>query len=529
MFPSPDLPPEPKIAAWEWRGIVLLQILYFLIALPGIDAPFTSMHFVRQNQTYDVAHHVYEEGWPAIITPRASFSQAYDPNDTFSPLTLPQQRYTIIHLEVPFHGIFGWPAAQLFPNHSRAIARLVSVAATLLLMVVFHRIIRRWIDPIPALAGVALFVSAPIIVHFGQVPTPDILATTGVAISFLYALRGNTAASSAAFLFTVLAKMSIILYGLPVLTALLVARNCRTAISFLTTAALWGAAPLLGIIVWILQSRHDPYGSWVVIGGFRPGSFGPITAHDLVDLRGYIQPAMFLLPFGCGVLGATALLFAARNHPPLMNIWLKAAIALALLLNYVGERIVWREPQYTVPVLFWLFLAASLGLPGLLALARKSGAWKITFTALLLLHLAIAANAIWFLKASRVPNFASIIAAGNLTPTDARIVVYAATPNASPSSWLGRNTLTVVPLPNPPPPEMLSRFDHQLQTFSQAGFTYLLVFDAQEHRSLNPLAPPSYESDYTSAKSPVRQHFDSEFQRVFEGNHVVLYALPGSG
>jgi hypothetical protein len=528
MGSSISLPANPGIYAWEWRWIGILQAFFLIIALFGLDGPFVSMHFVRQNQTADVAHHVYREGWSAVIAPKASFSELYQPDDIFSAVVVPTPRFTIIHLEVPFHGIIGWPAAQVFRHHERAVVRLVSVAFAIISIRIFFLIVRRWVDPYPALAGTTLWATAPLIVHFGQVPTPDILATTGMAVAFFFALRGNLAPSSGAFLFALLAKLSIIIYGLPILVALLVAKECRSTGQFIKLSVLWGAAPLLSVLIWISLSRHDPYGSWVITGGFRPGNFGSLQVTDLLHPGFYLAPLIYLLPFGLGILGLTGLAFALRSHPPRMNFWIKGAILFALLCNYVVEKIVWAEPQYTVPVIFWTLLAASFGLPLLFEKMRESHAWRFALATLLLLHFAIAGYGIVFLKASRMPNLGDVQAAALHTPADARIVVYAGTPNASPSNWLDRNTMTLIPLGKEPHPGMLDALDKQLEKIHRVGFDYLLVFDVEEHHRGNPFgtAKPNYDTDYTVASSPVRRYFDGKYQKIYEGDHVVLYQFP---
>jgi len=504
----------------------LLQVLFLIIALIGLDEPFVSMHFVRQNQTFDVATHVFREGWSAVVTPRASFTQLSSPDDPLSPLITPAPRFTIIHLEVPFHGLFGWPAALLVKDHERAIVRLVSVVFALLSIGVFHLIVRQWIEPQAALAGTALWAMAPFTIYFGQIPMPDMLATTGMALAFLFALRGNLAGSSVAFLFAILAKLSVIIYGLPILTALLIASNCRSIGSFLRITVLWGVVPLLGISAWLSLSRHDPYGSWVVFGGYRPGGYGALTLHDLAHPAFYLSPFVYLLPCGIGIIGAVGLLLAMVNNPPRMNFWLKAAILLSLFCNYSLERIVWLEPQYSVPVLFWVILAASMGLPRLFEKVRGSRPWRIAMVGIVVAHLVLVGATVIFLKSSRVPNYQDLVVAAQLTPPDARLVVYAATPSASPSSWTDRNTLTLHPIPTRTPADF-DAIAKQFLSFQEGGFDYLLVFDVEKHHRNIPFdsSAPVYDSDLTEQGSPFRRFCDDRYRKIFEGNHVILYSL----
>lgn len=38
-----------------------------------LDAPFLSAHNERQNQTFDMARHVFHDGWCSVITPKVSY------------------------------------------------------------------------------------------------------------------------------------------------------------------------------------------------------------------------------------------------------------------------------------------------------------------------------------------------------------------------------------------------------------------------------------------------------------------------
>ena len=86
-----------------WKLVWILQLIFVLTALPRLDAPFLSVHFERQNQTYDLARHVFHEGWSAVVFPKASFSVV-----DMKPNRLPS-----FVSRVPFHGILAWPIAAL--------------------------------------------------------------------------------------------------------------------------------------------------------------------------------------------------------------------------------------------------------------------------------------------------------------------------------------------------------------------------------------------------------------------------------
>jgi len=511
----------------EWQLVVFLQVFFFATALFGLNAPLTTMHFVRQCQTFDVAQHIFRDGWSSVLAPKASFSQQINPFELFSPLPVPSPRFTIIHLEFPFHGLFGWPAALIFPNHDLIVVRLVSVAFAMLSIAIVHLVLRHWLPPYPALAGTALWTTVPLVLYFGQVTTPDILATTGMTLAFLLALRGQIAGSSGAFLFALLAKLSIIVYGLPILVALLIARDCRSLGEFVKISLLWGALPLFGEMVWLSLGLHDPPDSWEVIGGsFSPGDYGHIHLADLRDSSFYLSAALFLFPFGCGIIGITGLCFALANRPRNMNLFLKGSILIAILFNYVFERIVWREPQYSVPVLFWVVLAASFGFPRLIEKYREGKLWRLLLPGLVVAQAAMVCMSLVFLKAPRAPNLRDIEAGAQLTPPDARVVVYAGISCTVPPVWLKRNTVQLYPFAGLDP-KILNSFANELQGFQKNGFNYLMVFDTQDHLRSNVLTHSEklYSSNDTSPTSPIRRFFDDRYKIIFKGDHVILYSL----
>jgi len=525
--PGTGAPGSSRPTRAEWIGIGVLQAFFFVTALFGLNGPFASTDSQRQNYTFDVAQHIFHEGLSAVITPRASFSQLSKPDELSSPLPVPTPRYTICHLEVPFIGLFGWPAANMFKHHEHAVARLVVVMFSLLSIPFLYLVLRYWFDPYPAFFGAAIWTTSPLIFHFGQVPMPDILTATGMIAAFFFALHGRLGLSSGAFLFAVLAKMSILTYGLPILVALLIARDCRSVWDCVKLSLLWGLAPLLGLLAWLSLSLHDPPGSWVVIGGYQPGGFGPIQLTDLTNLEFYFRPLIFIFPFGCGLIGFLGLIFATGSDTPRMNRWLKIAIIISLATTYVLERILFAEPQYTLPVLFWLIIAASFGFPRLLEKLRENKHWRMIAAAIVLVHIAIVLGNAWFLKASRVPNLPDMQAAMKLTSTDSRIVIYSSFTSQQPPVWLGRNTLSFHPIDHTPTPKDLLFLATRLRDFQKAGFDYLLMVDKEGRSTFGKMTShgSTYDTDFTGNSSAVRLFLDQEFHKIYEGDHVILYSL----
>lgn len=388
--------------------VYLLQALFLVTALFDLDAPFLSVHFERQNQTFDIARHVFREGWSAVIAPKASFSL---PGYTSQP-------FTICRYEVPFHGLFGWPLAAAL-GHERAVVRLISVAFALLSIYLFFSTLRHWVEPAAALAGTALWATAPLVLQLGQVPMPDILCTTGVIASFYFALKGNLPVSSGCFLFAILAKESVLPFGLPILVALLVAKECRSAGRFLILSIAWGLAPLLGLAAWISLDRFSPPTPWTILQ----------TAAERNDV-GFLNPTLYvvgaacLFPFGVGVLGMLGIASAAINKAPRMNCWIKRSIVVACLVYFffVDRKIL--EPQYFLPLIFWLALAASFGFAWLIERQRSSLLWRTVLGVAVCAHVVV----VWMftsdVKAARVSNLAGIESAAHLIPTGARVVMF---------------------------------------------------------------------------------------------------------
>src|SRR5271170_1309988 len=88
---------------WMVRGI---QRCFRIIAAFQMRGPFLTAHNERQNQTFDTAQHVFQEGWSAILTPKASFSlPGYE-----------ARPFTVIRQEFPFYGLLGWPLVKCLRN-----------------------------------------------------------------------------------------------------------------------------------------------------------------------------------------------------------------------------------------------------------------------------------------------------------------------------------------------------------------------------------------------------------------------------
>ena len=507
-----------KPASWS---VHFFQLLFLVVMLFQLDAPFLSAHNERQNQTFDMARHVFRDGWRSIVTPKASFSRT----------GFEAQRFTAVLQEVPFYGVIGWPLT-LFTSHERAVVRLVSTAFALISIQLLYWILRFWLPPAPSAAGAALWATAPMMLHFGQVPMPDILCTTGILAAFWFALRGKLPASSGCFLFAILAKPSVIPFGLPILVALLVAGSCRSKRNFLQLSLAWGWLPLLGLLLWMgllywfapptpisMKKIMVDLGSWSV----------------LVSLSFYKLVLGCLLPFGLGVMGCVGMVFAMRPQRLKMDQRIKWAIISSILFFLVCMVRKVSEPQYMLPILAWCVVPASFGFNLLMDKLRAGAAWRIALGTALIMHVLVALALTIDLKASRVPNFPDIERAAQLLPPDARVVVVYRFFGLSLAVWLDRNVVSLNE-----PTGMAGRFT-ALRRF---GFTHVLILDVEswhdKKSAVEPLAwggrlyqvlrktPPVIGADlpgYADPANPFRRYCDQNFSPLFVAPHVVLYSM----
>ena len=392
-------------------GVRLLQLLFLLISFWQLDQPLLTAHYERQNQTFDIARHVFREGWRAVITPTVAFTVAGHED----------QRSIAVLQEMPLHGILGWPFVKLL-GHPYAVTRLVSVFFSLWSIALLFDILRYWVKPAIALTGAAIWTFSPLLLQFGQVPMPDIICTAGILAAFLYAQRGNLMTASAAFLFAILAKSNSIVFGLPVLVALAVARNCRSPKEFIRVALLWGWAPLIGLAGWmVLMKWFAPDAVWSTFHTLSDGR-GKWTA--LVRMPYYLNVFGCMLPFGFGVLGTVGLVFCRFKKSESMNAAVKWAFYISSLVYLVFVIRKLLEPQYFLPLLAWALIAASIGWQWAVENYQRRPFWKWGLAGAGILHVIIALIFTADVKASRVPNYPDILAASHLLKRSDRVLIF---------------------------------------------------------------------------------------------------------
>lgn len=512
---SPGAPaPQPR-STRLWLLLILFSFLG--IGLVDLDGPFVSAHNERQNQTYGVAAYIFRTGWTGVVTPRVPFSLPQHPD----------QPFTAARLEVPFHGILGWPLAA-FTEHHRAVVRLISLLFGAASIVLVHTLLKQVASPLASIAGTATWASAPLLLHFGQIPTPDVLTTCGMLLAFLLASRGALTGSSGAFLFAILAKPSTMIFGLPILTSLLVAQQCRSFRKAIWLALRWGLPALLGLSLWLSLDLLGPDTPWTILAQLR-------SRHD----GSFLQPFYYINllagvgPFGLGVAGIVSLAISLRDRQSAGSPWVVAAAATACLVYLCTVVRQITEPQYLLPVVAWLILLSGRGWDRLVHLWSSSTWGKAGSIVIVALHLVVTTILTADLKASRVPDFAELQAIRQHLPASARVGVFYLHYGASPSIWLERNVLAVGRQPLP--------VETELAELNLHGFTHFVILDLYQsgggklanlakwltHRSTGPNA--AFErptSHFTAADNQVRTYCDQHFTLIQKAPHTLLYALP---
>lgn len=501
------------------RLVWFFQALFVVVMLFQLDEPFLGAHNERQNETFDMARHVYRDGWRSVLTPKVSYSW---PNAL-------KQPYTAMLMEVPFHGIIAWPFTYI-TSHERALMRLVSTAFALMSIQLLYWILYLWVSPAAAAAAAGCWAMAPLVLQFGQVPMPDIISTAGLLLAFWFALRGKLPAASLGFLFSMLAKPNSIVFGLPVLVALLLARNCRSVRDILRVSILWGWLPLVGIVAWeFLINYFTPPTDMTILD-----VMGRSGENRLLRLSFYKFLFGCLFPMGTGVLGFLGIIFAWKGGIKRLAPWLKVAIILS---NFAFIVLVVRkvaEVQYTLIILIWLIMAASFGFEFLLAKWCESRLWRTGLAAAMIVHVLMAIFFTVDLKGSRAPNYPDIVRAGSILPPDARVIVLYRYYGASPAIWLNRNVVAVGGY-SP------SFFPSFCEKAFAAGFTHVMILDMESwhdpHSHDSPLAMikrvlnvghPNQDASVTGLTSPsslFRQYCDLVFEPIFSGSRVVLYSM----
>ena len=362
------------------------------------------------------------------------------------------------------------------------------------------------------------------------------LALPVVLAAFWFALINNLPASSGCFLFAVLAKISVIFFGLPVLAALLVARSCKTIPECLRVTFCWGAIPLVGLIGWVSLEFFDPNTPWTIAKQISERG----GAHVLFTAKFYAFIGAILVPYGLGPIG---ILGCAMIVVKKCTSQIKPSIKWTLLVSNFLYLIIMvskiAEPQYLLPSLAWLTLAAAFGINHLVQKPNHGIHWRVGIASLVCLQVLTAFIFTIDLKASRVPDFQSIEKAAGSIPSGARVLVAYPFYGAAATVWLNHNVLAI---------NNTGVFETDLSRLEKIGFSHIVLMDVKTrtksgpkesllkmlvsicHLSRQPATGRDpWLSGYTLPTSPFCQYCDPRFTRIFSSDFIIVYALPMPG
>jgi hypothetical protein len=348
--------------------------------------------------------------------------------------------------------------------------------------------------------------------------------------AFWYALRNRLYLSSACFLFALLAKSSVIVFGLPILSALLISRGSNSLKDLIRIGLLWGITPLLGLVAWVVLtwafSPDTPWTLWKVFS-------------ERGDVRILLRPNFYGLALGCllvagvGVLGLAAFLAALRG-PAVMNPKLKWSLIVSntLYLCLIVQKI--PEPQYFLPPLAWMAIASAFGLQGILIWSRRSFLRRALLISAAVIQVVMVVLVTCELKSSRVPDLNEIERAARVLPPDARVIAAYRFYGGSAAVWLNHNVIAV---------HGIGELEDELPKLQNAGFTHLIILKVDHRYDFRLAAKALFtamrrfggvlgSSSNLERLEPVdpdaslAAFCDRNFTKLFRGDQVSLYSIP---
>ena len=514
----------------KWFFLILvLSILNFFIYIFSIDSLYVSAQHERQSQTSGIALNIVKKGIISFWQPEVDFPMNRRYTENFNTQIIDT---TIIRYEVPFHGILNWPISILvgWKSWTPSLISFISSVVTIFLCWSFFS---RFFEPKIAFFGVLILSTSPLFLHFGQVPMPDILSLMFLVASVLFATpytfnhQSNADSSSRSswkikslllsasfFAMGILAKQSIAPFLLS--PAMLLSSQERGRRRILTVI-LYSVIAILPLLIWASLSVFDNplYSTNFIEMAKDPNHKG--FPQDLFTLNFYLRSFIYISIFGVGFLGVVLALYSLpslfRNKK--YDFFLGAVLG-CLYLYISTPRLMWREPQYSLIVVFWLSFLASAGLQ---VLSRKSEYFsgfskKIFRYSLLLLFIiqlfTVTAGTL-DLKASRIPNAPELVEAGKLLPPEAKVIQVSPSYGATPTFLLNRKTILLED-------SSISALDKYIKS----GYRYILFWDYTLRSGFS----GGRKVIVASEKYPKLFDFcKDKFKSIFIGNGVYLFEI----
>ena len=425
---------------------LLALVFTMMIFLVGLPKSSTSTAHERQNQTLLIAKKIHEDGFLSFWQPKANFLNEQAPKDPNS------QPYTVIRLEFPYHGILGYPFSKIFGFHGWLYATL-SLLFSFTIIIFSWRLFRIFTDFYSSSFGLMLLVLAPLFLHFGQVAMPDVIALTGLVTSLYGAAYtvtnpkqlvinerknwlGFFISASLFSLIGILGKPSLLPYGLPVsLLAIQLFEEKKTKI--IAFLGFW-LITIYPLILWNLLVYFDPPYSWNI---FLASVVQAPLFELLLSPIFYIKTITWAIILGVGIPG---IIFSISAIPIMFKLpkyrwWLPSAL-FSIVFVYISQRTyLIREPQYTIPIVFWLTFFAAIAINEL----RQKGS-KLVSPKLLLglftIHLITVTWGVIYLKTDKFPTARSLTAISEILPPKAKVVQVSPSYGPTPTYFLNRAT-----------------------------------------------------------------------------------------
>lgn len=466
-----------------------------------MNRPLTDASYERQVQTSGMSRSVLQEGWSAIWTPKVNFA-----NHKY-----PSAEPTVIRYEFPFHALLSWPLHKVF-GEQPWVGRLVSIFFSILCLYFLWQLTLQFFPNQNYQQRFAFWLlsSTPIFLYYGQAPMPDVISLAGLLMSIAFAHKKQILYSAMAFAFALLAKPSALPFALPVV--LLFYRQDK---EYLKQFVLWNVISVLPLLLWSAGALKDPLGSWNLLQAMTDADHKGFP-HDLMDSQFYFKVAAYLCFFGVGVFSFLAIpsLQSILSNGSSKALFYIGAVISCLFVYIMNCRYMWREPQYTLPVLFFVVLFLTEGSSFLLK--RKHIINKLGLALLVVVHTYMVFYALRDLRSDRVPHLKEIAELQNVLPVDAKVLQVSPSFGAAPSFYLKRRTLLFVRNPG-------QSIAENLDAYRALGYTHLLFMDYTLRDAQNPHSRQWIKATHLH---PDLLHIaQSLLVEEASSEHVILYSL----
>jgi hypothetical protein len=490
------------------KSALWLGLAFVLIGLPQFRAPFmTSASHERQNQTVGLELSANQGFGGFWREPRVPFSVASAPELPFSGL-----RY-----EFPFPALLATVARKASWPEGWSFYVLLSMLCSLSGSWCLILVLRHWSVPeVSSRAAAALWLFSPLVLHYGQNAMPDIFAVFFMAGAlYLMVVRSSVLGSSSLFAVALLAKPNIGPFALPFAAWIATDPSGSWPNRFLQLA-FWGLLPTLLLGIWLLISRNDAPHVQNLLTLLNAGQLDAGYA-SFLSPGVWFRLASYPTFFGIGAVGMLALLVSRPTEPiPPRVRWLFLAALLSSMICYARfTRFMWREPQYTLPLLFWLTLFVGLRSASLFERSVRFERARSAFMFAAVVQVMVSALLAMDLKASRAPDDGELRDLRDAVRVSSRVLTLSPSYGASSSIWLGKNTLEYYAVSGSP--------EASLETFQRLGFSHFVMFDYSLRAGIS-----FRERTWTNVAAlqpALVRYLEQQRREIYRGAHSRVFSL----